>query len=462
MADWTIEDLQKWNDKIEKLAADVGLDFYPQEFEICDYNDMLGYQSYSGMPSRYPHWSYGKAFEKQRTLYQHGLSGLAYEMVINSNPCLAYLMIDNPLSMQILTMAHVYGHNDFFRNNNQFSKTRPELTLEMFKRHAERVRNYVETPGIGYDRVEKILDAAHAIRFQCDRNIFIKRLTEKEQENRFYKELNKDPDIWHHLKSKKGGEDEEKFTPDPVYDLILFIRDRQPFLEDWEKDLLTIVRNETQYFLPQMETKIMNEGWATFWHYNILNRLELDPELHLDFIRSHNQVIRPHIGGLNPYHMGYLMFSKLAGSDGHRIDFEIDPEIFSVRSIERDSSFLRRYLSLDMARELRLFEYEVKNKKTVVSEIPDEEGWEKIKETLIANIGMNGIPVIKVKDVNFRTNQLRLVHEYDNRELDLRYVEKTMEHIYNLWNSPVLLETSLEDAKVYCSYDEDKFTVDKM
>jgi stage V sporulation protein R len=460
MADWTIDELNKWDTKIEALATQLGLDYFPQEFEICDYNDMLGYQSYSGMPSRYPHWSFGKSFEKQRTLYQHGLSGLAYEMVINSNPCLAYLMIDNPLSMQVLTMAHVYGHNDFFKNNIHFSKTRPEFTLEAFKRHAERVRKYVETPGIGYDRVENILDAAHAIRFQCDRNIFVKKLSEKQQEEKYYKDLNKAPDQWEHLKIKDTST-EDLFEPEPETDLILFIRDHQPRLEEWEKDLLTIIRNETQYFLPQMETKIMNEGWATFWHYNILNRLNLPSDMHMDFIRSHNQVIRPHIGGLNPYHMGYMMFSKLAGSDGHKIEFDIDPEIFTIRKIDRDTSFIRRYLTRELAVELRLFEYEAKNKKTVVSEVPDEEGWEKVKESLISNIAMNGIPVIKVKDISNRTNQLRLIHEFDKRELDLNYVEKTLEHIYRLWNNPVLLETYLDDAKVYCRYDEDEFTIDR-
>ncbi|MGK7394927.1 MAG: SpoVR family protein [Candidatus Cyclobacteriaceae bacterium M3_2C_046] len=461
MADWTIDELRKWNTKIEKLADQLGLDFYPQEFEICDYHDMLGYQSYSGMPSRYPHWSFGKSFEKQRTLYQHGLSGLAYEMVINSNPCLAYLMIDNPLAMQILTMAHVYGHNDFFKNNIHFSKTRAELSLEMFKRHADRVRDYVERPGIGYEKVEKILDAAHAVRFQCNRNIFIKSLSEKEQEENFFKGLNRPPGPWEHLHSRTEKL-ESDFMPEPIDDLILFIRDNQPFLSDWQKDLLTIVHNETKYFLPQMETKIMNEGWATFWHYTILNQLDLTPHHYMDFIRSHNQVVRPHVGGLNPYHIGYVLFMKISGSDGHQISYNIDPEIFTIRKVDRDSSFLRRYLTRELAQELNLFEYQVKHKKAIISEVSDQKGWEKIRETLISNIGMNGIPVIKVKDINRRFNQLRLIHEYDNRELDLQYVEKTLQHVYNLWNSPVLLETVIDKAPVYCTYDEGKFLIEKI
>lgn len=460
MADWTIDDLKKWNNIIEKKAAKLGLDFYPQEFEICDYEDMLGYQSYSGMPSRYPHWSFGKSYEKQKTLYKYGLAGLAYEMVINSNPCLAYLMVDNPLSMQILTIAHVYGHNDFFKNNIHFSKTRAELALEMFKRHADRIRKYVETPGIGYSRVEKILDAAHALRFQCDRNIFIKRLSAEQQEEEFYQEMNRPPEDWEHLRLKEEKLESE-FHPNPINDVLLFIRDNQPFLEDWEQDILTIIHNETKYFLPQMETKIMNEGWATFWHYNILNRLNLDPNLHLDFIRSHNQVIRPHVGGLNPYHVGYVIFSKIAGSDGQKVDYKINPEIFSVREVDRDSSFLRRYLTKELAQDLNLFEYAVKNKKAVVSDVSDEEGWINVRESLIANIGMNGIPVIKIKDVNRKNNHLILEHEYDQRELDLQYLEKTMEHLNILWNNTVKLHTFLEERPIVCSYSDGKFMINK-
>lgn len=458
MSNWSVKELIKWNKTIEDLATGLGLDFYPQEFEICDYYDMLGYHSYVGMPSRYPHWSFGKQFEKQKTIYQHGLGGLSYEMVINTNPCLAYLMIDNPLSMQILTMAHVYGHNDFFKNNVHFSKTRADLALEMFKRHANRVRSYVEDPGIGYMKVERILDAAHAISYQCDRNIFIKNIDEKEQKNRFYQNLNKKGDEWQHLKKEKQ-EKEQDFKPAPDNDLLLFIRDNQPYLEEWEKDLLTIVRDETQYFLPQIETKIMNEGWASFCHFNLLNRLELPSEMHMDFIRSHNQVIRPHIGGINPYHIGFNIFQKLAGSDGHEIGNDIDPEVFNVRKIDRDSSFLRRFLTKELAKDLHLLEYKVENDKMVVSELPDEEeGWEKIRETLIASTGMNGIPVIRVKDISGRGNELVLEHVFDGRELEMNYLEKTMNHLYTIWDNTVLLETQLEGEEVICEIRDGEFS----
>src|SRR5215813_10650708 len=159
-AAFTIEDLQEWNLRITDLVEKFGLDPYPQEFEICDHEQMLGYMVYSGMPSHYPHWSYGKNFEKLKTLYDYGVSGLPYEMVINSNPSIAYLMRDNSLLLQVLTIAHVYGHNDFFKNNFTFRSTRADYTIGTFKAHAQRIRRYAEDPSIGLERVEVILDAA--------------------------------------------------------------------------------------------------------------------------------------------------------------------------------------------------------------------------------------------------------------------------------------------------------------
>src|ERR671927_980963 len=171
---YSIHDLQEWNQKIREKVQEFGLSCYPQEFEVCDHFQMLGYMAYSGMPSHYPHWSYGKNFEKLKTLYEYGVSGLPYEMVINSNPAIAYLMRDNSLLLQVLTIAHVYGHNDFFKNNFTFKTTRAEYTIETFKAHANRVRQYIEDPSIGLDKVEPVLDAAHALSLQCRRNLAIK------------------------------------------------------------------------------------------------------------------------------------------------------------------------------------------------------------------------------------------------------------------------------------------------
>ena len=447
---WTISELKEWNDKIEKIVQDFGLDYYPQEFEICDYHDMIGYQTYTGMPSRYSHWSFGKSFEKQQTLYKLKLSGLAYEMVINTNPCLAYLMIDNPLSVQILTMAHVYGHNDFFKNNRLFAATRPELTLEMFKRHADRVNEYIEDPNIGPDKVEEILDACHALKYNINRSN-LELLPEKEQKKRFYESIHSESDEWAHLAPEKST-DPILFEPDPVHDILLFARDNNPFLEEWQKDLITIVHTETNYFLPQMETKIMNEGWASFWHYNILSKLSLEADIHMDFLRSHNQVICPHTNSMNPYHVGFRIFESLSGVQETG---EIDKRIFEVRKIDRDASFLRRFLTPELAEEMHLFEYEFDQKEVKVSQTISSD-FDKIKNTMIASVGINGLPLIKVKGAHSNSRELELMHVYDGRELDQDHMNHTLKHLFTLWNSKISLSTLMDDKEVVFEYNGKK------
>ena len=278
ITNWSLNDLVEWDERILEKVAEFGLSCYPQEFELCDHTGMLGYMAYSGMPSHYPHWSYGKSYEKLKTLYDHGVSGLPYEMVINSNPAIAYLMRDNSLLLQILTVAHVYGHNDFFKNNFTFkSATRAELTIEAFKSAAMRVRRYVEDPSIGVEKVERILDAAHALSWQCRRNFAIKKLSPLEQMARAEDTAQGQPDPFQKIHARKTVEvpDFHKVPLEPDEDLLLFIRDHNPFLADFEKDLLTIVDEEAKYFISMMETKIMNEGWASYWHKRILESLDL-------------------------------------------------------------------------------------------------------------------------------------------------------------------------------------------
>src|SRR5215471_10348092 len=188
MANYELKDLVEWDARVRDKVAEFNLDCYTQEFELCDHFGMLGYMAYSGMPSHYPHWSYGKSYEKLKTLYDHGVSGLPYEMVINSDPAIAYLMRDNTLLLQILTMAHVYGHNDFFRSNFNFQQTRAEFTVGTFKAHAQRVRAYIEDPSIGIDKVEPILDAAHALSLQMRRNRAIRKLSQDEEHSRLLEE----------------------------------------------------------------------------------------------------------------------------------------------------------------------------------------------------------------------------------------------------------------------------------
>ncbi len=409
--EYSSTDLKIWCETIESMAKKLGLDFYSQEFETISYRDMIAYESYVGMPSRYPHWSFGKSYEKTESLYKYNLTGLAYEMVINSDPCLAYLMKDNTLLLQILTMAHVYGHNDFFKNNRLFKEgTKASYALEMFKNNADMIREYVNDPSIGYEGVENILNSAHAIRFQKNRVI-----------------------------GMKGDLNE---------DIIGFIATHGD-LAEWQKNVLNVVRKETEYFIPQIETKIMNEGWASYWHYKILNKLHLPDSLHIEFIKRHNDVITPSMGRINPYHLGFEIFKSIENKYG------ID-KIFEIRALERDESFIRRYLTKDLCYELNLFQYAKSGEYYIIDEISDDTGWMKIRDTLCNTCGMGTIPNIIVKEVSKNNRTLILEHMYEGRDLNFVYMEATLKHIYDLWQNPIQLNTKMKGKDVQACCDENK------
>ena len=453
--EYNVSTLEEWNEIIEKKATEFGLKFYPQEFEIIGFNEMLGYEAYLGIPSRYPHWSYGKAYDKNKTLYSLNMTGLPYEMVINSDPCLAYLMRENTLLLQILTMAHVYGHNDFFANNRLFVEgTKAKNVLEMFKLDAEIIRGYINDPNIGYEKVEKILDAAHAIRYQIPRVIGMKELSDNEIRESLISDYN-------YKKENKGilDVDEEIPFPDvskiplePTDDVIGFII-KYSSLEEWEKNILRIVKRETEYFIPQIETKIMNEGWASFWHYNILKSLKLDDELHLEFLKRHNDVVAPILGGMNPYYIGFKVFQDIDKRYGRE-------KLFEVRRTERDSSFLRRYLTRELCEELNLFQYTKKSFDYVVKEVPDDEGWTEIRNYLADTCGVESIPYIKVTNFNRRDLSLTLEHCFDGRELELSYAKETLKYVQDLWGHKVILLSKNKDGKdieLICNEDRNIF-----
>jgi stage V sporulation protein R len=280
-----------------------------------------------------------------------------------------------------LTVAHVYGHNDFFKNNFTFRRTRAEYTLSTFKAHADRVRAYVEDPSIGIEKVESILDAAHALSLQCRRNLAIKKLDLEADRERLLDAARprEDPFYALHRRRQYQQPDLKKIPPSPEEDLLVFIRDYNPFLAEWEKDLLTIVHEQAQYFIPQIETKIMNEGWASYWHREILNSLELPQALHLEFLVRHNQVVRPIEGGLNPYHLGLKIWEDIRrryddpspeeAREFHRARGEGLNQLFEVRAADRDASFLRRFLTEELMREMDLFQYQAKGNDLVVSEV---------------------------------------------------------------------------------------------
>lgn len=467
---YDMKDLQNWDARIREIVAEFGLDCFPQEFEVCDHHQMLTAMAYSGMPSHYPHWSYGKSYERQKTMYDHGVSGIPYEMVINSNPSIAYLMSDNSLCLQILTIAHVYGHNDFFKNNFTFDHIRAEHVVGQFKSHADRVRDYVESPSIGEEKVERWIDAAHALSFQCRRNPGIRKMGRAEQEDWLYRQSQPphDPFKAIHKPVEREEPDLHKLPLEPEQDILLFIRDYNPRLEDWQRDILTIVHDEAMYFLPQIETKTINEGWACYWHRAIMNALELPSEIHIEFLVRHNQVVRPTPGSINPYNLGLNLWDDIVRryTDPTPAEAELIPDpdkparekLFEIRETDRDVSFLRRFLTEDCMRKADLFEHEKKGNERVISKVSDEENWQHVKETLLHFTGTSSMPVISIIDADCdgaRTMLLR--HEFDGRELQMEYAEKALRYLHHLWGRKVVLETRLQEEEILWTYGDDGF-----
>jgi stage V sporulation protein R len=430
MSDWTEADLLHWDEKIIRVAEDLGLDWHPIDYEIIDYQEMLGAMAYVGLPTHYRHWSYGKEYERTHTMYNMGQTGLPYEMIINSNPSIAYLMRENALYIHILTMAHCVGHSDFFKNNRMFDDTNPDNIIDSFKSAAKYVRKCIEDPSIGIDRVEEIMDAAHAIKYQVPRFPGIKYKTRDEVVEMEKTKMNLDP----HYKPNLS-----KVPIRPEHNLLKFIAEHSKHLEEWERNLILIVEESSKYFIPQALTKIMNEGWACTIHYKIINELNLPDSLHLPFIKLHNQVVRPHLGQMNPYHLGFKLFENII----ERGNFQ---EAMIAREVHNDISFLRFYMDAEFMEDMNYFSYSFKKqeKSITIDDVSDSEGWEKVRDELIRNVGLNRVPVVFVDEVE-KDNTLSLTHEHDGRDLDLKYARKVYDHIRTLWGDNVRLITIVEN-----------------
>jgi stage V sporulation protein R len=431
-SDWDFKLLKKFDDEICKLSEDNGLEWFDIQYEVCDYYSMIGHMSYHGMPTHYGHWSFGKRFERTHQMYNLGMEGLPYELIINSNPSIAYLMRENPAYMQILIMAHCVGHSDFFKNNAKFKFTRPDSVIQRMRSAKKRIQSYVENPNIGIEKVERFMDAAHAIQFQTYRSNIVRETKNEYKEKVVRSVIDIDPG--------EALDLDEIDIFQPEHNILKFLRENAS-LKDWQIDILEIIESESQYFLPQMKTKIMNEGWASFWHYRMCHQLNLDSEYHIPILKTHNQVVRPHVGGLNPYHVGFELFKRI--EERHGLE-----ECFIARETLEDTSFLRNYLTHEDCRDLGLFtfskkKYKNKASKYVIDKISDKDDWKLVKNTLVRNVGSNTIPVIFVAGID-PGNTLVLQHEHDGRDLELNYADEVVRHISYLWGGEVKFFTVVE------------------
>ncbi|MDT5123495.1 MAG: stage sporulation protein [Acidobacteriota bacterium] len=461
MHDKEIKDLEKALEQIWDVAQRFGLDPFPTRFEIVPASVMYEIGSYA-LPGRYSHWTFGKAYHRMKTMYDFGLSKI-YEVVINTNPSYGFLLETNSPIQNKMVMAHVLGHVDFFKNNIYFSKTNRRM-VESVSTHAGRMTEYEFK--YGRKSVEKFLDAVLAIEEHIDPNFFIKRDRPQDDETkrRQPKPEGRYDDLWRlgEKKEPEPVEDEQPLTDRlPEKDIVYYIMRNSPHLQAWQRDVMAMIHEEMEYFIPQMQTKTMNEGWASLTHARIMRELDLGDSEHLEFAELHAGVVSPHKGQLNPYYLGYKIFEDIERrwnnpTAEEREKLGIQPgsgreKIFEVREMENDVSFLRNYLTEELCEELDLFVYElIEDEEWTIT----EKRWKRVRDQLVANMTNFGFPYIEVADGDYNNNrELYLRHAYEGAELDSRYARKTLEHVHTLWGRPVHLETVVDDERVRLHYD---------
>jgi stage V sporulation protein R len=477
--DSDLEILSKAIDEIWAEGEKTGLDPFPIHFEVVPASIMYEIGAY-GLPGRFSHWSHGKAFHQMKTMYDYGLSKI-YELIINTNPAQAFLMEANSLIQNKLVIAHVIGHSDFFKNNVYFAHTSRQM-VEVASTHADRLRKYEFHHG--RLEVEKFLDAVLSIQEHIDPNLRVRRRPPPDEKRDRRKGARVTPydDLWRLEKRQKGDEDAPKGRrptrlEEPEKDLLWFIAEYAPDLEPWQRDIVSVVREEMLYFLPQMQTKIANEGWASFWHSRILRNMDLSDDEHLEFVRLHSSVLSPPPRGrsINPYYVGFKILEDIERrwngdlteeerreyreqNDGKEWPFKGQgiEKLMEVREVESDVSFLRNYLTANLVEELDMYIYRREGDQWVVV----EKDWRKIRDQLVASMTNFGFPYIVVEDGDFRRNrELYLRHCHDGRDLDVKYAQKTLQQTYLLWGRPVHLETILDEKKAIFSYDGEKDSV---
>jgi stage V sporulation protein R len=477
--------------KMESHARAYGLDFFPTVFELVDANQLHSVAAYGGFPTRYPHWRFGMEYEQLSKGYSYGLQKI-YELVINNNPCYAYLLDSNQLSDHKLVMAHVYGHCDFFKNNQWFNQTNRRMIDEMAN-HGNRIRRYMDRFGV--EEVEDFIDVCLSVEDLIDiHSPHVKRVREKDKYE--FREHTEDEEGEHQAAKfvAKGYMDEyinppevlaeelnrrrreqvekrEKAPSEPTRDVMLFLLENAP-LKPWQIDVLAIIRDEAYYFAPQAQTKIMNEGWATYWHSTIMTRHGIEPADLICYADHCSGTLASSRTRLNPYKLGVELYRHIEerwdrGRFGEEYDdcddmaakenWDTDAglgrkKIFDVRRIHNDVTFIDEFLTLEFCREHKLFSFGY-NEYTGYYEIESRE-FAEVKKRLLFGLTNAGRPFIRVRDANYKNRgELFLEHRFNGVELKLDYATDTLANVYKLWRRPVHIETVLEDHVTILSYD---------
>ena len=479
-AEWTFELIERYDREIARIAGGYGLDTYPNQIEIITSEQMMDAYSSVGMPLNYNHWSFGKQFVETEQNYKRGRMGLAYEIVINSDPCISYLMEENTMTMQALVIAHAcYGHNSFFKGNYLFRTWTDATAIIDYLLFA---KNYIRKceERYGTNEVEELLDSCHALmnygvdRYKRPQQISMYEEQKRQQEREEYLQSQVN-ELWRTIPNNEQEKKHkrQRFPSEPQENILYFIEKNAPLLESWQREIVRIVRKISQYFYPQKQTQVMNEGWATFWHYTLLNHLydegKLTDGFMLEVLQSHTNVVyQPpynsnYYSGINPYALGFNMmvdirricenptdedrqwFPEYAGTDW------LETLHFAMQNF-KDESFISQFLSPRMMREFKLFSIVDDSAAThlEVSAIHDETGYQKIRQSLSAQYNLsNHEPNIQVYDIDIR----------GDRSLTLRYVphngipladsrEEVLKHLHRLWGFTVKLEQENADGGI--------------
>ena len=475
-SEWNFELLEAYEREIARLAEKYRLDIYPNQIEVISSEQMMDAYAATGMPVGYHHWSYGKHFLKVQQAYKRGQMGLAYELVINSNPCIAYLMEENTLMMQVLVMAHAcYGHNSFFKNNYLFRTwTDAEGIIDYLVFARQYVSECEERYGI--DAVENLLDACHALqshgvdRYKRPRPLSAREERERQQEREaiLQQQVN---DLWRTLpnlnpeKEAKSGK-HWRFPEEPQENLLYFIEKHAPLLEPWQRELVRIVRKIAQYFYPQRQTQVMNEGWATFWHYTLMHDLYdeglVDEGFMLEFLQSHTSVVMqpdfdsPYYSGINPYALGFAIYTDLKRiceqpTEEDRLWFPdiagkdwLDTLHWAMRDF-KDESFIQQFLSPRVIRDFHLFALvdDDQVSQIEITAIHDESGYRAVRSALAEQYNLSfREPDIQIWEAHLRGDRsLTLRHNRSNRRNLGESTQDVLQHLHTLWGFPVKLES---------------------
>ncbi|MEA3638618.1 MAG: SpoVR family protein [Lamprobacter sp.] len=481
-SEWTFPLLKRFDQEIARVAHDeFGLDTYANQVEVISSEQMIDAYSSVGLPINYHHWSYGKQFVATEQTYRRGQMGLAYEIVINSDPCIAYLMEENTLPMQTLVIAHAcYGHNSFFKGNYLFQTwTSADAIID----YLVFARNYIADceERYGTDEVELLLDSCHALmNYGVDRyrrpsplSMAEEKRRQAERESYLQSQVN---DLWRTLPvmdKEEGLQDDGRFPAEPQENLLYFIEKNAPLLEPWQREIVRIVRKVAQYFYPQRQTQVMNEGWATFWHYTLLNRLYdqglVGDGFMMEVLQSHTNVVyqppfdSAYYSGINPYALGFAMMRDIRRICEEPTDEDRDwfPDIagqewlkvldFAMRNF-KDESFIAQFLSPHLMREFRLFAVTDDDREDTleITAIHEETGYRHLRQQLADqyNLGSRE-PNIQVYNVDLRGDRsLTLRHFRYNRRPLGDSLDEMLKHIRRLWGFDVRMESVDQQGRV--------------